>query len=63
MDSKMRAGEIYYLDYKSVNGLMVPYSLEITVQGVKQSHKMTIETAVVDPKREDSLFAKPKTTK
>jgi len=60
MDGKMRPVEIYYREYKSVNGLMVPYLLETTVQGGKQAHKMTIEAVVVNPKLEDSLFAKPK---
>jgi len=59
MDGKMRPVEIYYRDYKTVNGLIVPYVLETTVQGVKQSHKMTIESVVVNPKLEDSLFVKP----
>jgi outer membrane lipoprotein-sorting protein len=62
MDGKMRPVEIYYRDYKSVNGLMVPYVLETAVQGVQGatlSHKMTIENVVVNPKLEDSLFAKP----
>jgi len=59
MDGKMRPVEIYYRDYKTVNGLMVPYVLETTVQGVKQSHKMTIDSVVVNPKLEDSLFVKP----
>jgi len=60
MDGKMRPVEIYYRDYKSVNGLMVPHVLETTVQGVKPSHKMTIENVAVNPKLEDSLFAMPK---
>jgi outer membrane lipoprotein-sorting protein len=59
MNGKMRAVEIYYRDYKPVNGLMVPYVLETTVQGVKQSHKMTIASVVVNPKLDDSRFAKP----
>jgi outer membrane lipoprotein-sorting protein len=57
MDGKMRPVEIYYRDYRSVNGLMVPHVVETTVQGVKQSHKMTIEGVVVNPKLDDSLFA------
>jgi outer membrane lipoprotein-sorting protein len=61
MDGKMHPVEIYYRDYKSVSGLIVPYVLETTVQGVKQSHKMTVESVVVNPKLEDSLFAAPKT--
>lgn len=60
MDGKMRPVEIYYRDYKSVNGLIVPYVLETTVQGAKQSHKMTIESVVVNPKLDDSAFAVPK---
>lgn len=60
MDGKMRLVEIYYRDYKRVNGLMVPYVLETTVQGVRQSHKMTIESVAVNPKLDDSLFTKPK---
>ena len=59
MDGKMRPVEIYYRDYKSVNGLIVPYVLETTVQGAKQSHKITIESVVVNPKLENSLFTKP----
>lgn len=60
MDGKMRPVEIYFRDYRSVNGLMVPYVLETTVQGVKPSHKMIIESARVNLKMEDSLFARPK---
>ena len=59
MDGRMRPVEIYYRDYKTVNGLMVPYVLETSVQGVRQSHKMTIESVVVNPELDDSLFAKP----
>src|SRR5205085_7851944 len=60
MDGKMRPVEIYYRDYKAVNGLMVPYVLDTTVQGVRQSHKMTIESVVVNPKLDDSHFTAPK---
>ena len=59
MDGTMRPVEIYYRDYKTVNGLMVPYVLETTVQGVRQSHKMIIESVVVNPRLDDSLFMSP----
>lgn len=59
MDGRMRQVEIYYRDYKTVNGLTIPYMLETTVQGVKKSHKMTIESVVVNPKLDDSLFTPP----
>jgi outer membrane lipoprotein-sorting protein len=62
MDGKMRPVEVYFRDYKSINGLMFPYVLETTVQGNTKSHKMTIENVVVNPKLDDSLFTelKPK---
>lgn len=58
MDGRMRPVEVYYRDYRNVNGLMVPYVLETTVQGVKQSHKITIESVMVNPKLEDTHFSK-----
>jgi outer membrane lipoprotein-sorting protein len=62
MDGRMRPVEVYYRDYKNVNGLMIPYVLETTVQGVKRSHKMSIESVVVNPKLDDSRFVAPKST-
>jgi hypothetical protein len=60
MDGKMRPVEVYYRDYKNVDGLMIPYVLETAVQGVKRSYKMAFETVLVNPKLDDSLFVAPK---
>jgi hypothetical protein len=60
MDGKMSPVEIYYRDYKSVNGLTVPHVLETTVQAAGQSHKMTTENVAVNSKLEHSLFTVPK---
>lgn len=38
---------------------MVPYVLETPVEGVKKSQKMTIESVVMNPKLDDSLFTAP----
>ena len=59
MDGKMRPVWIYLRDYKDVNGLMIPYVSETEVQGNRETHKMIIESVVVNPKLEDSLFIKP----
>ena len=59
MDGKMRPVWIYLRDYKDVNGLMIPYVMETEVQGNRETHKMVIESVVVNPKMEDSLFTKP----
>jgi outer membrane lipoprotein-sorting protein len=60
LDGKYHPVEIYYRDYRAVNGLMVPYLLETKVQGVKQSEKIEIEKVAVNPKLEDARFAKLK---
>jgi hypothetical protein len=49
----------FFCDYKNVNGLMIPHVLETTVQGVKQSQKMTVESVVVNAKLDDTLFMAP----
>lgn len=50
--------QIYYLGYKTVSGLMIPYVMERKVQRVKQSEKIEIENVAVNPRVEDSRFAK-----
>lgn len=62
MDGKMHPVEVYMRDYRPVSGLMVPHVLETAVQGIKPTHKMTIESVVVNSKLEDALFAKPSVT-
>ncbi len=58
LDGKYHPVEIYYRDFKGVSGLMVPYVLETKVQGVPQTEKIRIEKVTVNPKLEDSRFAK-----
>ncbi len=59
MDKKMRPVSIYLRDYRSVNGVKVPYVIETAVEGNKDTHKMLIDSVVVNPKLDDALFAKP----
>jgi hypothetical protein len=58
LDGKMHSVEVYYRDYRPVNNLMVPHLLETKVQGVPQTEKIVIEKVTVNPKLEDSRFAK-----
>ena len=60
LGGKMSPVEIFYRDYKSVNGLMVPYVLETIVKGVKQSEKINIESVALNPQLDDALFTAPK---
>ena len=59
MDGKMRPVSIYLRDYRSVNGLKVPYVIETAVEGNKDTHKIFIESVAVNQKLDDALFAKP----
>jgi outer membrane lipoprotein-sorting protein len=58
LDGKYHNVEIYYRDYKTVSGIVVPYLTETKVEGVKQTEKIEVETVAVNPRVEDSRFAK-----
>jgi len=59
LDGRPHKVAVFYRDYKKVKGLTVPYLFETVVQGVKQSHKIYLQTVTVNPKLDDTLFAKP----
>ncbi|AXV77025.1 MULTISPECIES: outer membrane lipoprotein-sorting protein [Ralstonia solanacearum species complex] len=59
LDGKMHDVAIYFRDYRTEHGLKVPHVLETAVQGVKQTHKITIERVAVNAPVDDALFAKP----
>lgn len=60
LDGKYHPVATYLRDYRSVNGLVMPYLLETTVEGVKDTEKIEIETIVSNPKLDDSRFAMPR---
>lgn len=59
LDGKLHPVETYYRDYRSSQGLVMPYVFETVVEGVKQTHKIKIENVVVNPRLESARFAKP----
>lgn len=59
MDGKMHNVYIYQRDFKTVQGLVLPQILETAVDGYRDTHKMVIESLVINPKLDDSLFKKP----
>lgn len=60
MDGRMRDVWIYQRDFRSVQGLMMPFLQETAVDGYPGTHKMVIEKVAVNPKLDDALFTKPK---
>jgi outer membrane lipoprotein-sorting protein len=62
LDGRLHKVAIYYRDYKSARGLTFPHVLETAVEGVKETHKMSIQSVLVNPPLADNLFAKPALT-
>ncbi len=58
LDGRMHPVDVYFREYRSVDGLMIPHVLESVVVGSRQTHKMTIEKVVVNPSLDDSRFTK-----
>ncbi len=59
LDGKPHAVAIFLRDYRTVNGLQIPHVLETVVQGVQRTEKIQIEEVVVNPRLDESRFAKP----
>ncbi len=70
LDGTYHPVEVYFRDFRTVNGLQIPFVLETKVLPVRETalgykdplvpvEKITIERATVNPKLEDTLFSKP----
>jgi hypothetical protein len=73
LDGTYHPVEVYFRDYRQVSGLMIPFVLEThvlpvtkTATGLRDTpvpvEKITLEKVVVNPKFDDSVFAKPEVT-
>ena len=72
LDGTYHPVEVYYRDYRPVNGLQIPHVLETRVLPVNQpaaaskgapvqAEKIMVEKVVVNPKLDESHFSKPET--
>lgn len=59
MDGKMRNVWVYQRDFRSVQGLMIPFVLETAVDGYQPNHKVIVDKVTVNPKLDEAQFAKP----
>ncbi|MFB3813530.1 MAG: hypothetical protein ACE14L_05410 [Terriglobales bacterium] len=48
-----------YRDYKWVGGLLIPHVVETSVEGAPESHKIVVESVVLNPKLKDARFTTP----
>ena len=60
MDGKMHTVWVYQRDFRTVQGVKIPFVLETVVDGYPDMHKMVFEKAEVNPKFADDFFAKPR---
>jgi hypothetical protein len=73
LDGVYHPVEVYYRDYRPVNGLQIPFVLETKVLPVAQAargvgggavppEKIIVEKVMVNPKLDESLFSRPEIT-
>ncbi len=60
MDGKYHSVATYPTDYQELNGVLVPRTLETVVDGYSQVEKIHIDQVSINPKLDDTLFAKLK---
>jgi hypothetical protein len=60
LDGKMHGVWLYQRDFRSVQGVKIPFVVETTVDGYPQPHKIVIEKVAVNPKLDVATFTKPK---
>jgi hypothetical protein len=59
LDGKMHPVYVYPRDYRSVDGIKVPFGYETIVEGFNPPHKMAVDKVTVNPTFEVSTFVKP----
>jgi hypothetical protein len=59
MDGRMHDVWVYQRDFRSVQGVMIPFVVETVVVGYRETHTMLIEKVAVNPALDDALFGKP----
>jgi hypothetical protein len=57
MNGKEKTVETYFRDYRTIDGLKIPFVYETSVDGVKASGKIEVETVQINTTLADSLFA------
>ncbi len=59
MDGRPRPVTTFYRDYRTVDGLVIPFLFETAVEGYRGTHKMVVEKVELNPKLDPSAFGKP----
>jgi hypothetical protein len=59
LDGKPHAVWTTFRDFRQVNGLLVPFQMETTVEGVPGAERITAERVTLDAPLADARFARP----
>ncbi len=60
MDGKLHAVWVLHSDFRTVQGLTIPFVRETVVEGYPQGHSIRLEKVAVNPTLDASTFEKPK---
>jgi outer membrane lipoprotein-sorting protein len=58
MDGSLHSVWVTQRDFRSVQGLMIPFVCETSVDGFPQTHALTLQSVVVNPALDDARFTK-----
>jgi outer membrane lipoprotein-sorting protein len=59
MDGKMHKVWVLQRDFRSVQGLQIPFVCETVVEGYPQTHALTLQSVAVNTTLDDTRFSKP----
>ena len=59
MDGRMHTVWVTQRDFRWVQGVKVPFALETSVDGYRDTHKMVLDKVAVNPQLSDARFGKP----
>ena len=59
LSGKPRTVTTYFRNYKTVDGLQIPYLIETNVEGIRGSEKIHLDRITVNAKLDNSRFTKP----
>jgi hypothetical protein len=61
MDGKMRKVFVSQRDFRTVQGLLVPFVQETAVDGYADTHRMILRKVALNPRVDDARFERPRT--
>lgn len=59
LDGKAHVVHTHYRDFRKVNDVLIPFTLETRVQGVHDSETISIDKVALNPPLSDARFARP----